>query len=87
MGDDAELWRKYKAKQKEEKWARYDMAVGLLKKTGINYKVVNQATPHFRMGDFDLWPTTGKFKNTKTGERGFGITNLIRKIKRGGEKE
>lgn len=37
---------------------------------------------HYRIGDIDFWPSTGKFYNLATGEKGRGVENLIALIRR-----
>lgn len=46
---------------------------------GIGYKKLSQW--HYRIGDYDFWPTTGKYLNRKTNDKGRGVLNLIKKIK------
>lgn len=38
----------------------------------------NNGGIHLVIGDFDFWPSTGLFKNRKTGKKGRGVFNLIK---------
>lgn len=55
-----------------------EMMLKELDKRGIEYTVINLHSEHYKLMDFNFWPTTGKFHNQKTGKVGRGVHNLIK---------
>ncbi len=80
MSEVAEMFRDLKKISQEKKANNEKNSLNILKQNGIEYKVLNEASKHYRVMDFDYWPSTGKFYNQKTGEKGRGIFNLIKRI-------
>lgn len=78
--EDSEMWRLHRLQSKYKKQTNEEKSLQILLDKGICYKILNTSVSHYRVGDYDFWPTTGKFYNQKTGERGRGVYNLIRKI-------
>jgi len=46
----------------------------------IAYTLLDENCVHYRFGDFDFWPTTGKFYNRVTKEKGNGVEAFIYSI-------
>lgn len=80
MGEDSEMWRAYKARSQEKKKNNQHSSLQILNSKNIPYKLLSAASCHYKVGDYNYWPTTGKFYNQKTGERGRGVYKLIKKI-------
>jgi hypothetical protein len=76
-----ETWEKLKEYNRQKKLENEKKSIKILKDKGFEIKILNEYTSHYRIKDFDFWPTTGKFYNQSTGEKGRGVFNLIKKIK------
>ena len=80
MSEDGEMWdAMHKDSQKKRK-QNVEWSTNLLKDLGIHFKVLNSSAPHYRVGNYDFWPSTGLFYDPITKERGRGVKNLIKKI-------
>lgn len=80
MSEDSEMWNKIHEDGKAKRWRNAEWSIQFLKDLGIAFRVLNEESSHYRVGDFDFWPTTGKFYNQKTGQKGRGVKNLIKTI-------
>lgn len=81
MSEDGEMWAAVHEENKQKKLQNEKQSIAILRKRGIEFKMLSESSAHYRVGDFDFWPTTGKFYNQKTGERGRGVFTLLKKIK------
>lgn len=81
MSEESRIWEEHREERKKRRWSNHDNSLKLLKDRGIEFKELNKAVSHYRVRDFDFWPTTGKFYNQKTGQKGRGIFNLIKELK------
>lgn len=79
--EESEYWRQYKEERAEKKKQNTENSLRILKDKGYTVKTLNEHTRHYRVGEFDYWPSTGKFYNQKTGEKGRGVFKLIKKLK------
>lgn len=79
---DTEDWGAYKEERRQKRWDNFENSIKLLDERGIEWNILNQSQGHIRVGDFDFWGTTGKYYNQKTGEKGRGVFNLIKLIKK-----
>ena len=77
MGD---VFRAMKENGKEKR--RHNMISNrrILIDKGIEYE--EKANGHCIVGDYDFWLSTGLFIHRKTKQRGRGINNLLRVLKR-----
>jgi len=82
MSEDAEIWKQIKEDGQKKRWKNHENSIAILFERGIEFRELNQATAHYRVGEFDFWPTTGKFYNQKTKQKGRGVFNLIKLIKK-----
>ena len=77
MGD---YWRDVKPVIKEraakKKSDNKNKSLSWLDRKNIKYKKLSEY--HFRVRNYDFWPTTGVFINIKTKKKGRGISNLVR---------
>ena len=78
---DTEGWKDYRTAKQNKKWENKQKSLCLLDDAGIEFECLNEGIGHYRIGWWDFWPTTGKFWNRKTQEKGRGVFELIRKIK------
>ena len=77
MSREGEIWREYKKTTKERKKVYAYQALLKLERAGL--KVVKlKGDGQYRVGDFDFYPTSEKFCNQKTKQRGKGVENLIK---------
>lgn len=78
MSDDDDdvsaMWRAHREAIKERKIIR-----------AIEWKIITDRSDckqlsdhHFRLGDWNIWPTTGKFHNQKTGQRGYRLQRFLK---------
>ena len=76
MSDD---WAEYRGNNQKKRWNNYEKSVALLDDYGAEYRVCDPGTGHLKIRDeWSFWPTTGKFYNEKTGEKGRGVFNLLK---------
>lgn len=81
MSEDGDIWRAIHEDRRKKRWSNNRQSLALLRSLGSEYKTLNESVSHYRVGDFDFWPTTGKFYNQRTGQKGRGVRNLIRIVK------
>lgn len=79
--DDSEMWAERKQQSKVKKLKNIIGSLYILEERKIEYKILNESLGHYRVIDFDFWPSTGKFYNQKTKEKGRGVFNLIKRLK------
>lgn len=78
---DSEMWAAHKEERREKKQDNERKSLSLLKEGGYEVKTLNAGISHYRVEGYDFWPTTGKFYNQSTGDKGRGVFDLIRRIK------
>jgi len=81
MSEDGEMWQAIKEERRKKRWSNLEQSLKALQRVGISYQVLNADIGHYRIGDYDFWPSTGKFINRKTKYTGRGVFNLIKRIK------
>jgi len=59
---------------------RIEEAKKILHENNMIFYVYNNGL-HFKSGDINFWPTTGKVYNQVTKERGIGINDFIKLVK------
>jgi hypothetical protein len=67
-------------KEKEEEETRKQENASAWDKIKGQYPVIEFSPYHHRVSGWDFWPTTGKFKHTKTGEKGYSLGAFLKKI-------
>lgn len=75
MGD---LWRDAKEASRKKKFDNVKFAESQLLEAGISFTRFSET--HWRVGDFDYWPSTGKFIHIRTKVAGRGIFNLMNRL-------
>lgn len=79
-GTEGEVWSEVRRASKIKREQNEISSLKILDDKGIGYTVLSIENKHYRVCGFDFWPSTGKFYNQKTGERGRGVFNLIKAI-------
>jgi hypothetical protein len=87
MSEDGEIWEGIRKDGQAKRRRNEEMSIALLSESGIKYEVLSKDSCHYRVGRFSFWPTTGKYYDPKTGEKGRGVFKLIRIIKRDGKRQ
>jgi hypothetical protein len=77
---DSEIWLSYHEGRTAKRWDNHKHSLQLLTDKGVHFKCLNESIGHYRVGDWDFWPTTGKFYNSKTGEKGRGVFELLKVV-------
>ncbi|CAB4149906.1 hypothetical protein UFOVP558_47 [uncultured Caudovirales phage] len=75
LGETFAAWREHK---KEKKKSNLHKSLFILDQAGIPYRMLSDT--HYRVGEWDFWPSTGLFINTRTKKRARGVFNLIKKF-------
>lgn len=80
MGDMRDEFQALKECLKEEKqWNQYKHAPEW--QTILDKHAHQQFNDdHYRIGNWDFWITTGRFRNIKTGEKGLGVQRFLKKL-------
>lgn len=71
------MWAAVKEERREKRWRNYENSMAILRREGIPFKILDVGTGHLRVGDFDFWPTTGKYCNQREKLSGRGVFSLI----------
>lgn len=80
MSDDlSEDYRAWNEAKRDKRSLNLESSIRILQTEGIAFKQLSDT--HFRIGEFDFWPSTGLFLNRKTKKRGRGIFSLVTKVK------
>ncbi|HLY40448.1 MAG TPA: hypothetical protein VKR52_04500 [Terracidiphilus sp.] len=77
MSEVGEDFKALHEESKRKRAANEKWSINFLKEKGIPFSVLNESSRHYRVGEFDFWPSTGKFYNQKKQIRGRGVKNLI----------
>lgn len=75
LGDIFNGWKEEKQKKRASNLVN---SLELLNEHGIEPQKLSSS--HFRIGEFDFWPSTGKYLNRKTGRYSRGVRNLIKAL-------
>lgn len=79
MSDMGDMWREMREHGRKKKSTNLDNSVKLLMQKGVDIRRCTDF--HYKIDGWDFWPSTGKFYNSKTAEKGRGVFNLIKKLK------
>lgn len=79
MGDMADYYNDFRQFKKEKKQNNCLKSLEILDRHRIEYKKLSDT--HYRISDFDFWPSTGLFVDRKNAKRGRGVMNLLSKVK------
>ncbi len=82
MSEISELYEAYREVRKDKKIANIESSLKLLRSHAVGYQVLNGCNHHTLVaGQFDFWPSTGKWRDRKSGKRGRGVWDLIKSIR------
>lgn len=79
LNEDTEMYAAMRRESQERRASNREKSLAILRERGIEYKTFTQ--DHYRVGEFDYWPSTGKFYNQRTKQKGRGVFNLLRVLK------
>lgn len=77
---ESEMWAEYRGNNQKKRWDNYKQSIEILQKKGIPFEVMKNESHLKVMGDWDFWPSTGKFINNRLKIKGRGIFNLINQL-------
>lgn len=80
MSELGEIFSAWREEKKEKKISNLEKSIQILDNNNINYDVLSDT--HYRISNYDFWPSTGLFINRKTGRKGRGVFNLIRNLQK-----
>lgn len=83
MSEQLDIWSEYRLEMQKKRASNVANSFRILASHQVNYQVLNSENNHLRIGDYDMWLSTGKFINRKTNKSGRGIFNLLREINHG----
>ncbi|MGE3608045.1 MAG: hypothetical protein AB7I27_00555 [Bacteriovoracaceae bacterium] len=78
MTDIGETFKAYREERKEKRASNHFRSVDILEEMGVHYTRLSYS--HYRINDYDFWPSTGLFIHVKTKKRGRGIRNLLKLV-------
>lgn len=78
--EEWDFWRKVNESKKQKKKDNADNTAYTLISNGIDFKLKNSETHHYKIWPYDFWSSTGLFIHEKTKKRGRWILNLIKLI-------
>lgn len=81
MSEDSEIWKGHKQERQKKRWRNEEQSLKILQDHGVAYETLNAAVSHYRIGDWNFWPTTGKFYNQKKAQGGRGVFNLLKVLR------
>tara|TARA_R110000868_G_scaffold104700_1_gene288608 strand:- start:2002 stop:2259 length:258 start_codon:yes stop_codon:yes gene_type:complete len=79
MSEIEELFSALREESRIKKLSNLEQSTNILKEKNINFVSKNNGI-HLIVGNFDFYPSTGKFINRITKKDGRGIFNLIKKL-------
>lgn len=80
MSEIGDTFAALKEIQTAKKKSNATSSIALLINRGIKFDTLSTGNWHLRLGDYDFWPSTGKFINRKSKRTGRGVRNLIRLV-------
>lgn len=78
MGDMGDLYRDWDGDKKAKKESNLQDSLATLRARGHSYTQLSDS--HFRVGGYDFWPSTGKWKRVGAKAGGRGILGLLVKL-------
>lgn len=76
MSELGEMYRALREDSQFRKTCNHDKSLAILKEKGYNPKKLSPT--HYRVQDWDYWPSTGLFINIETKKRGRGVFGLLK---------
>lgn len=81
MEDLSEYWKMHRDIKQRKKASNLEKSTAILDIENIAY--IKLSAYHYRLSEYDFWPSTGKFIHRQTGVEGRGIISLLKRIKSG----
>lgn len=83
---EVEFYAEMKQERKKKKLQNAKSSLSLLDARGIKYEKM-KGNMHYKIGDWNFYPSTGVYFNQKTYIKGRGVFNLLRELKNEQEKK
>ena len=80
MSDLGDTYSAMREHNKQKKVQNLKSTTEILDEAEIEYTVLSEH--HYRIGEFELWPSTGKWVHRKSNKYGRGIFNLLKRLRR-----
>ncbi len=80
MSDLGETFKAYKQERREKKTLNAINSEDILIQRNIPFKKFTE--DHYRVGDYNFWPSTGLFIHVKENKRGRGVFNLLKLVEK-----
>ena len=81
--ESGEKYREEYEEKKAKRKSNLEWSTNYLKKMGVKFESRNNGI-HLIIGEFDFWPSTGKFISRKTKKKSRGVKNLVNILKQKG---
>lgn len=81
------MWAQIREESRAKRWENERKSLDLLHSRRFEVKVMNEDIGHYRVGEWDFWPTTGSFYNYRTKKKGRGVFRLMDRIQRENAKQ
>ncbi len=78
--DQFAVFAEMKEQSRVKKMSNLESSTKILDERKINYQKLTQW--HYRVGEYDFWPTTGKFMHRASGKTGRGVFELLKLIEK-----
>lgn len=67
---------------KDKKASNIENSIRWLRREGVEHKILNCSNYHtLVIGRIDFWPSTGKWRDRKTGRTGRGVRHVVKLAK------
>ncbi len=83
--DDEQIavWAHQKEVSKQKKKENREKSLAILRKRNIPFITLSEGAGHYRIGDYDFWPSTGKIYDRKKGKAYRGVFTLLELLNAG----
>lgn len=78
MSELGELYRDWKKEKTAKKQLNAVASEDILIRKGVQFRKFTE--DHYRVGEYNFWPSTGLFIHVHRNERGRGVFNLLKKL-------
>lgn len=78
--EDSEMWEEHRKERQQKKQRNREQSLNILRKNGVYFQCLSDISGHYRVGEFDFWPSTGKYIERSTKKHGRGVFNLLEKV-------
>jgi hypothetical protein len=78
---DKQFYTHLKEAGRERRANNREASTQILKNRGVHFTTKNGIHLIVDHGKYDFWPSTGKYKNRRTGKYGRGVFKLLKELK------